>query len=158
MISRRCLSTILTAFLLIGTMIAAPLVSSAVSSWLGVTALALLLWPLLVDLNSTATIAVGHLGLVASCFAIGVHDEHRNVWLTLLATFAVLPLAWAFRRGGRATKGAAGLVLVALTFGVFAWSTEKLDHGPLSVLPQLLLFPTAPPAKPARPPWARDVT
>ena len=182
-ISHRRVSTIATTLVLIGAIAVAPLVPAAASSWLGVGALGLILWPLSVDLTNPATVAVGHFGLVASCFALGVHDEDRSVWLTLLATFAVLPLGWAFRRRKRAIKATAGLVLALLTFGVFAWSTEQLDGGPLSVMPQPLLLATvggivlivqalrpakrpsppapivpAPPAKPPRPPWSRDVT
>lgn len=182
-ISHRRASTVVAAVVLTGIVIAAAFVPPAVSSWLGVAALALVLWPLGVDVTNPAAVAVGHLGLIASCFALGVHDEHRAVWCTLLATFAVLPLAWAVRRWRRASKAAAGMVLALLTFGVFAWSTEQLDAGPLSVIPQTLLLATTagivlivqalrpakppsspvpivppPPARPARPPWSRDVT
>ena len=176
MITRAATST---AFALIGAMVVAPFVPAAASSWLGVAALGLGLWPLLVDMKNTAAIAVAHLGSIVCCFALGVHDENRSVWLT----FAVLPLAWTFRRSGRAIMAAAGLVLGALSFGVFAWSAEQLDGGPLSALPQMLLFPAGagivmivkalrpaktpsapaatapvPPARPERPPWARDVS
>jgi hypothetical protein len=44
------------------------------------------------------------------CFALGLHDGHRTAWVTMLATFAALPLAWAARRSGRAAKAAAGMV------------------------------------------------
>lgn len=183
MITRRGVGTTLTASVLVGAAVVAPFVPSTASSWLGVAALGSGLWPLLVDRKTTAAIAVGHLGLIVCCFALGVHDEHRSVWLTLLVTFAVLPSAWAFRRTARAITAVAGLVLGALSVGVFAWSTEELDGGPLSEMPQLLLFsagagmvmivkalfpaktPAAPattapvpPARPQRPPWARDVT
>jgi hypothetical protein len=78
------------------------------------------------------------------------------------------------------TKAVAGLVLSALTFGVFAWSTQQLDDRTLLEVPRWLLFGTIagivlivqalrrakpPPAlapieppRPARAPWSRDVT
>jgi hypothetical protein len=182
-IRRRRVDPIVTTLALIGAAAAGPFVPGTAASWLGLAALALLLWPLCVDPASPATIAVGHLGLIVSCFATGVHDHHRIVWLTLLATFAALPSAWAFRRRGRTVRAIAGLVLAAVTFGVYAWSVEHLDRGQLSVLPQELLVGTvagivmivqalrrpkppppppptvsAPPPAPARAPWARDVT
>jgi hypothetical protein len=165
-------------------MIAARMAPPAVSTWLGMAALTAVGWPLLVDVKSPSVIAVGHLGLIASCFALGVHEEHRTVWLTMLATFTALPLAWAARGRGRPAKGAAGLVTAGVTFGVFAWSTEQLDHTPLSTLTQMLLIGTGagivlivqalrrakppsapaaitepkPPAEPVLPAWAKDVT
>lgn len=109
------------------------------STWLGIAALGAAGWSLVVDVKSPSVVAVGHLGLIASCLALGVHDEHRAVWLTMLATFIALPLAWVVRRGGRAVKGAAGLVTVGVTFGVLAWSAEQLD-GPLLALTHVLLW------------------
>jgi hypothetical protein len=172
-----------TAFVMVGIMIVALFVPPAVAVWLGLAPLVLIIWPVRIDSMSPASIAVGHLGLIASCFAVGLHDNHRAVWLTLLAAAAVLPLAWAFRRSGRATKATAGVVLSLLSFGVFVWSTEQLDGGTLSELADLFLLATvagivmivqalrpvkppsapalivpAPPARPVRPPWSRDVT
>ena len=181
--SRRRVSTITAASILTVVMIAALVVPAAVSTWLGIAALGAVGWPLVVDVKSPPVVAVGHLGLIASCFALGVHDQHRAVWLTMLATFTALPLAWVVRRSGRPVKGAAGLVTAGVTFGVFAWSTEQLD-GPLSALSHVLLWGTVagivlitqaprhakppstpaptvepkPPVKAALPPWARDVT
>ncbi|MEV4637589.1 hypothetical protein AB0J80_09585 [Actinoplanes sp. NPDC049548] len=181
--SHRRVSVSAAVLVLAGIVIAAPAVPVTASSWLGTAALAVMMWPLLVDAKRPSAVAVGHLGLIASCFALGVHDEHRTVWWTMLATFTALPLAWIFRRSGRPAKGIAGLVLAGVTFGVFAWSTEQLGDAPLSTMPDFLLFSTAagvvlifqavrgpkplpelattepePPAKPVLPPWARDVT
>jgi hypothetical protein len=125
--------TSLIALALIGIMIAAALVPPSVASWLSVAALALVVWPVCVDTFSPATITVVHLAFIASCFAAGVHDQQRAEWLTLLATLAVLPLGWAFRRRHRAVKGVAGLVLVVLTIVVYAWSTGRIDHRMLAI-------------------------
>jgi hypothetical protein len=183
-VGRRRVSTTAAAVVLSAIMIVSLVVPAAVSDWLGLAALGVVVWRVVVDGKSPSVIAVGHLGLIVSCFALGVHHDHRAVWLTMLATFTALPLAWAARRGGRPAKGAAGLVTAVVTAGVFAWSTEQLDDEPLSTLRQMLLFgtgagivlliqalrrakpPPTPPAitepkpsaKPALPAWARDVT
>jgi hypothetical protein len=182
-LSRRRVSTVAAVLVLGAIMVLALVGPTAVSTWLGTAALGVVGWPMVVKVKTPSVIAVGHLGVIASCFALGVHDERRTVWLTMLATFTALPLAWAARRSPRAAKVAAGLVTAGGTFGVFAWSAEQL-HGPLSSLTDLLLYgtgaglvlivqalrrtkpPSTPAAiiepeplrKPTLPEWARDVS
>ena len=181
-ISRR-VSTKATAFVVVGVVITAPFAPATAAIWLGIVPLAIILWPLLEDLKSPTAIALGHLGVFASCFVLGLHDEHRTVWVTLLATLAAMPLGWVLRGVRRAVQAIGGLILSVLTFSVFAWSTEQLGDEPLSEVPSMLLAGTVagifligqalrgakasmappsvqsgPPAKPTLPSWARDVT